>query len=434
VGGQGLAIPAGYLGFSLEESALCTLLQDDATRGSAYEQLYRNLGPGVIHVSGFSSDTARWAPTGSPSCRTTVLTENEVTAFFQFVRRIGWKVLWGLPLANFDPAAAAAEATYVASVGGSALIGWTIGDEPNLYVGFGLRPAGWGYTEYYPQWEQTRAAVVAAAPGVPILGPDACCEDVVFTQSFAADAVADVSGISFHAYFPTPKTVATLLSAANMQTFASLAGELWSGSAEVDHVPLYLTETNTFSGGGGAGVSNTFVSSLWLSELLFEAATQHVSEADVQQSPDGAPYNPIGPGGTVAPVYYGMLLFHSVVGNGGHLLSTNVDIPALSDLDLSAYAVSAGAGTVRVVLINKAESAATVRVDAGTSYRSASSYQLLAPSLLSTKGVTLAGSSVSSQGTWTPQASTPLPLTGGDVTVTLPPYSVTCIDEVGGGS
>jgi hypothetical protein len=404
---------------------LCEILQNDASLGAAYEQLYRNLGPGVIHVS---TDAAEWQPTGTPSCGTpTVLTESEVDAFFAFVQRIGWKVLWGLPLATFDPSAAAAEASYVASVGSGALVGWTIGNEPNLYVDLGTRPPGWDYTDYYQEWTQTRDAVIAAVPGVAIVGPDACCEDVVFTQSFAAEAGKEVSAISFHAYFPTPQTVETLLSAAAMQEFATGVTALWNVSAAVGQLPLYLDETNTYAGGGQQGVSNTFVSALWLSDLLFEAADLHVGQVDVQESHGGDPYDPIGLGGQPEPVYYGMLLFHSVAGSDSHMLETRIQ----TSLNLTAYAVQAGDGSTRVVLVNKTGNDATVEVDTGRTYHNAYYYRLQAPNLSSTAGVTLGASAVSSQGTWAPNTN-PLPLTGKTATIPLPPDSVTCIVEVGG--
>ena len=213
VGGQGAALPSEYLGVSLEASALCDLLEDDATNGAAYEQLYRNLGAGVLHVGGFSSDTAEWDPTGTASCGSpTVLTDGEVGAFFAFAQRIGWEVLWGLPLELPDPpvpAMDAAEAAYVASVAGGSLAGFTIGNEPNLYVANGERPRGWGPTDYYQEWAGVRAAVIQAVPGAGIVAPEVCCADAVFTQTFDAKAVAAgdrLSGLSFHYYAPFGKS------------------------------------------------------------------------------------------------------------------------------------------------------------------------------------------------------------------------------------
>jgi hypothetical protein len=435
VGAEGAATPLEYLGISLASWALCDLLEDDATNGAAYEQLYRNLGPGVLHVGGFSSDTAEWEPTGTASCgNPTVVTESEVDAFFQFVQRIGWKVLWGLPLELPDPpvpATDAAQAAYVASVAGGSLVGFSIGNEPNLYVANGDRPPGWGPTNYYQEWAGVREAVLQAVPGAGIVAPEVCCADAVFTQAFDEDAAAagdQLSGLSFHYYAPfgrSDQTAANLLAASTMETLVAGATGMWDDDVEVGSPPLDLTEANTFSGGGMAGVSDTFASSLWMSDVLFEAAGLHVAEVDVAESGGAEPYNPIGPGGVAEPVYYGMLLYRSVVEDGGHLLSTDVD----TSLNVTAHAVEGSDGSTRVVLVNKTASPATVQVDTGTSYRSAFYYQLLAPSLSSTTGVTLGGSSVSSQGTWTPVGTTALPLDGNQASLTLPAYSVTCIVE-----
>jgi hypothetical protein len=431
IGSPTEAVPADLLGFNLETSGLCNVLALDASRGSAYEQLYRNLGPGVLHLGGDSVDSSIWDAPGTPSCSPTgtVLTQAETTSLFAFARRIGWRVLWGLPLATFNPAADAEEAAAVAAIGGQTLLGWTIGNEPDLYVSSGVRPASWTFADYLSQWTQTRDAVTAAAPGVPVIGPDTCCDDQFF-PSFAAAAGSEVSALSLHYYTPAggPLTADYLLSAAAAQGFASLVSANWR-AAESDAVPLYISESNSFSGGGVAGVSNTFASSLWVAQLLFQAASLHVSQVDIQETGTDDPYNAIDPSGNPRPLYYGMLLFHSAAGSGGRLLDTEVT----TTLDVAAYAVQAPDGSVTVVLVNDTGASVTVRIDNPGVPKSASRYRLTAPGIASTSEVTLGNHSVSAAGTWAPTL-TRMAVTGASLAVTLPAYTVTCIDQSGIGS
>src|SRR5690348_1049476 len=49
------AIPANFLGFSIELDQLCNVLQLDAQNPAAYEQLYRNLGSSTLRIGGHTS-------------------------------------------------------------------------------------------------------------------------------------------------------------------------------------------------------------------------------------------------------------------------------------------------------------------------------------------------------------------------------------------
>jgi hypothetical protein len=340
---------------------------------------------------------------------------------------VAWKVLWELPLAHFNPRRTAAEASYVASIGGDSLVGWTIGNEPDLYVKSMTRTLPWGYVNYFRQWNQTRAAVERSVPSIGFVGPETCCNPVDF-GSFAGDARREVSALSLHFYSGsrTHLTAHYLLGPVPDRKLTSLASSAWQDSAQVDHLPLFVTETNTFPAGGVFGVSDTFAAGLWLVDFLFDALNLHISQADVQQSGGDGAYNPVGPSGRANAIYYGMLFFHSVVGPASRFLGTRLTTSA----NLTAYAVSSENSGLNVVVINKSAygKAATVEVHPDAIYRYVRFFRLAATSLEArASGVTLAGARVSAQGTWRPRLTT-FPLRTRLVTIAVPAGSAVCIE------
>ena len=426
---NGLTIPADYQGFSFEASAMCGLLRLDNRHRARFERLFRNLGPGVIHVGGRSTDLARWVPNGRASCSHAepVITTNEIRTIFHLARRVGWKVLWELPLAHFDPAKDAAEASAIASIAGNRLLGWTIGNEPDLYYRFWSRPLSWGYVNFFHQWNRTRIAVQHAVPTSRFVGPETCCNYLDF-GSFAGDARDMVSALSLHYYAgSTPSNpVAYLLSRVPDQKLAQLSANAWHASARIDHMPLYVTETNTLPAGGKRGVSDTFAAGLWLVDFLFDALKLHISQADVQQSAPGAHiyYNPISRGGRPNPLYYGMLFFHNAVPPGSRFLNAHLTTSA----NVTAYAVGLPNDGLNVVVVNKSARRKTVEVHLGVDYQTVGVIRLAAISLAAKdSGITLGGRHVSARGTWRPRL-TRFPLHGRSVTVNVPADSAAAIE------
>jgi hypothetical protein len=437
VGKAGARIPSRYLGFNLEMSTFCQVLAMDAKRGPYYEQLFRNLGPGILHVGGQSTDLSVWRPEGDASCsaKKPVITTTEVRAFFTFVNAIGWKVIWGLPLARFNPSLAADEAKQVEAIGGNAVTGFSIGNEPDLYPTNGDRPATWTFAKFFGQWERVREAVLRAVPGASFVGPEACCVGS-FVRSFAADAKSEISALSFHFYSGsrerfTPLTISHLMTRSTMIKFTGRTNEFWDEGAKPDRLPLYLTESNTFSDGGVTGVSNTFAAGLWLTNLLFQAAGLHISQVDVQESKGTAPYNAIGPNGVVAPIYYGMLWFQSVVGSGPGFqdLGRLAAVKLTSHLNLVSYAIDLPDGSTNVVLINKDERGAVVTIHGFHAYNVATVSRLKAPRLNSVEYVTAGNRTVADDGTWTPVV-TPVVVQHGLATIHVRSGTAVCVNLI----
>ena len=415
------ALPQRYVGLAVEGEGICRLLQIDRSRRTEFEQLFRNLGPGILHVGGRSSDLSKWAPLGTPSCtyNHVVFTAGEARALFQFAGRIGWRVVWELPMAHFNVLSAAREAGAVAHDGGRVLDGFSIGNEPDLYSKSGFRPRTWSYAQTLTQWRLIRAAVRLRVPSAAFLGPDSCC-NTSFFSSFAIEARHDVAGLSFHFYAGEPgrkAAAAYLMSPTPMRLFETREQEYWGGSARADGLPLDLTETNTFPGGGYAGVSNAFASTLWISDLLFKGAQLHLGEADVQESAGGDPYSPIDVSGRPRPIYYGMLFYANATQGASRFIQTSA-----SAAGLSSYGLEVRPSQERVIIVNKSAAGRHVQVTSALGIRSAGQYRLTAPGLLATSNVRIGGRTISGDGTLSPDFSH-VSVKQGSVWLWVPRYS-----------
>jgi hypothetical protein len=152
---------------------------------------------------------------------------------------------------------------------------------------------------------------------------------------------------------------------------------------------------NSVSCGGAVGVSNTFSSSLWAFDAMFELVHAGVDGVNVhtRQVPNQL-FTFTQSGGqwhaTVEPDYYGLLAFAQVAPPGSKLLK----VSGFTNGPIHVWAVRAPDGTERVVVINMASRGTkTVDVKIGSSAVSATLARLTAPSLNATGHVSLDGQS-----------------------------------------
>src|SRR6185437_5387799 len=109
-------------------------------------QLVRTLGPhGVVRVGGNTSDYSSFQPDGNlvSSPKSSVINTESLRQLGNFLDATGWKLIWGLNLGNGTVDEAVQEAQAVASAAGDNLLAFEIGNEPDLYVHEGHRPAGY---------------------------------------------------------------------------------------------------------------------------------------------------------------------------------------------------------------------------------------------------------------------------------------------------
>jgi len=427
------AIGPGFVGLSYEKSHL----RQGLFRGdnAALVALFKLLGPSILRVGGNSVDETVWQSYdgGAPAPDAAVpqtITAADVDGLAAFAAAAGWKVLYGVNLKLASPSVDAAEAAYAAQALGSALYGWEIGNECDLYTTVVASPGTWSYAAFTSAWQSFEAALAAGVPGTAFTGPASASHYTTWTVPFAADEASAIVLLTQHYYIANGQAATSTIDLM-LSPNPGLATELGAlaKAASANHVAngYRLGECNSFYNGGAPGVSNAYASALWAIDFLFANAQNGAAGVNFHGGGNSAGYTPIADaGGAVVgarPMFYGMLLF-SMAGQGA-LLATSA---APTSTSFSAYAVSAAANETRVVLSNKSASTpVAARVVVGRSFSSASVIRLAGPSLAATSGVTLAGATIGADGSFTPGAPETATVTGAAVEVQVPPASAALV-------
>jgi hypothetical protein len=157
---------------------------------------------------------------------------------------------------------------------------------------------------------------------------------------------------------------------------------------------LRADELNSVSCGGAHGVSDTFASTLWVLDALFNMVAAGVDGVNIHTFSKAlyAPFSFMHSRGVwqahVAPMYYGMLMFARAAPSGSRLLS----VRGPSARALRIWAVRAPDGTARITMINDSSTRTLVlAVRPPRAAGAATLERLTAPSLESRTGVTIAG-------------------------------------------
>ena len=404
-----LAAPAvpiadDFMGLGYETSAVAQLGYFSAGNDGLV-RLYRNLSPhGLIRIGGNVSDHTRYEPDGTPAVRsqreTTVITRAGLNDLGAFARATGWQVMWGLNLGTGTMEAAAAEAADVSRALGDRLHSFEIGNEVDALPRF-----GGDYGRYHAAFVEYRAAVQAAVPDARFSGPDVIGA-WPFLSGFAADEGGDVRLLTQHYYRSDagrPDATLDRLLAADDH----LAGRLDQLRAlcPARHIHGYrINETNSFSGGGKPGISDTFAGALWALDYLFVLAAHGSAgvnvETDVNHLAWVSHYSPIVHDAagvcSARPEYYGLLAF--AMAGHGQVLQTQANV---SGVNATVYASRDAAGAVWLTVVNKdraRDAAVEATLPAGST--TAEAFRLSAPSIESKAGVTFAGAAVAEDGTW----------------------------------
>ena len=169
-------------------------------------------------------------------------------------------------------------------------------------------------------------------------------------------------------------------------------------AARQSGIPWRMCETNSFSGGGRPGVSDTLLGALWTLDFMAILAKYGCSgvniETGVNQLGFVSSYSPIQDDGkvnnTAGVPYYGMLAFATA--QAGCAQSIAMETPE-GQPDLTAYAFGNGGKVRSLVLVNRTGAALDVST-AGLGVRNGMLFRLTGPAADSTTGVTFAGSAV----------------------------------------
>jgi hypothetical protein len=424
-------MPPTYMGLGYEASsaAMPGLLSAD---NHTYVQLVRNLGQqGIIRIGGNVSDfsvydaggTSKWQP------KDTVLTLANFRQLRGFLNATGWKLIWGLNLGGDKLDNAVEEARAISDVMGDKLIALEIGNEPDLFSRAGHRAGTYDYQAWARDYRRYKSAIRAVLPRVPFAGPDIATSAIDWMEGFARDEGADIALLTAHHYITgqaNPATSIELMLQEEKKYQPTLAK--FQAIAESAHVPWLMCETQSFSGGGRAGVSDTFASALWALDYLFVLAGYGCSGVNMETGVNHlgviSKYTPINDDlaghYSPAPEYYGLLAFAHAAKGEQIALAANT-----GGINLTAYATRQSRGDMILTVINKDMTRdATVEIT-GIAPKQASVMRLTATT--ATSGTRFGGASVAADGTWPGATSAAVKIAGGKALLDVPAGSAALV-------
>jgi len=414
-GSAGRPVPRAFLGLSFEVGSL-PLLAGYANGGNLVS-LLRSLGPGVLRFGGVTADkNVAWVDqvTPRPAWASSTLDEADLRGIATLAARSGWHVLLTVNLGHFEPEAAAREAAAARATLGESLSGIELGNEPNAYGHQGLREEPWTFLEYDSQVAAYRAAIEAAAPGIPIAGPDVSGSSAFDTWG-VGEVVDEPPVLLTGHHYPLscqaqpPPSIPRLLDP-HIRVLEALSLRRYLLVAENGAIPFRMDEANTISCGGLAGISNTFASALWATAYVSQAMSMGVQGINLHGHPTtclgytplcGRTPQALAEGQLSAqPEWYALLMLRGLIGE--RPLATTVAARPRHNLEASAFL--APDGGLHIVIVNDdppKTASVNVQLRVGAGMRYARLLPLTAPAPNSTGGVRLGGRAVAPDGTWT---------------------------------
>jgi Glycosyl hydrolase family 79 C-terminal beta domain len=425
-GADTTSVPPSYFGLSTEYSSLPLFERNTPVFERVLSLLHvPGNGPLVLRIGGDSADHSFWAPKMKRIPHWMFpLTPSFLARLKALVLRNHVRLIIDLNLVTDTPVIAAtwAHAAETSLPRGS-IIGFEVGNEPDLYnrpywVATVSRspleaqplPPDLTPDSYVDEFNAYARVLGQGAPDVPLIGP-AIAHPVVgldWIRTLIDDERPELGAVSAHLY-PYSKcakpgshaypTIARLLS---RQASAGLAKDVAKAVA-VAHaagLPFRLTEINSVTCGGEAGVSNTFATALWAPDALFTLMRAGVNGVNlhVRLYPYNAPFFLTRKGLQPRPLLYGLMMFVRTLGPDARLVRLHLTVPR--SLNLSAWAVRVRGGQLHVLVIDKSGRSARVELHLPAT-GPATIQRLLAPAARSRSGVTLDGQQLGPDGRWT---------------------------------
>ncbi len=441
------------LGYEISSVAIPGLLSD---KNRDYVQLVRGLGAsGVIRVGGITSDSASFAAdaVASAAAKATVINTANLRQLGAFLNAIGWRLIWGLNLGSGDMKNAAEEAAAVAAAVKDKLLAFEIGNEPDGFADDAFnshRPRNYGYGDYLKEFRAYKAVIRSKLPDAPFAGPDASWA-TDWVSRFATDEGSDLKLLTKHYYRAGANNpyLDKLIDSSQRAEYearrknnkidlliredTNIRGMLHelSAAASAAHVPFRICETNSFYGGGQPGVSDAFVSALWVLDFMWTLAYGGAAGVNMQTGVNHLDfvsyYSPIrndaNGAASIGPEYYGMLAFAQA--GKGERIALDYDADGMN---LTAYAVLGDHGHLMLTLINKDRNAdADITMTTARTFQKTTALRLKGRALDSADDVTLGGSEVAADGRWQPTEVESLHAVGGVGEIHVPAASAAIV-------
>jgi hypothetical protein len=325
----GSAIPTHFMGFSMDSTVVDTFVGSGATADPILVNLINNFTP----FNGVPSLRPAATPASATSSNIsakflTALTSLEVATSAPLIVTIG--------LGSYNPTYAGNVASSVTkALGPSANLQFELGNEPDQLVSQGYRPSTYNFTSYLSEYQGYETAVAPYIGGKFAVGMagGSTTWDTANVNPFLQAESATLGTFTSHEY-PlsaceglTSITIAHLLSD-NIATAYYKRFQPLVAAAAPYGVPVRAGEMNSVSCSGVLGVSNTFASSLWLIDSLFElvqagGSGMNLHTGSTTSGVADLPYNAFYVNGTtveVRPIYYGMLFFAQAIQNNAQLI------------------------------------------------------------------------------------------------------------------
>ncbi|MDY7507267.1 hypothetical protein [Ralstonia wenshanensis] len=407
-------IDSSFAGISVEKSNLS--FTSFSVQNANLVAAFNLLKPSVLRIGGNSTDGSSWQPLGADTTKG-VITRKGVDRLAAFAQVTGWKVIYGINMVSNDPGSVVDEATYVATALGDSLLGFELGNEPDLYGKHGQSPATYG--AFKALWEQYASDIRASLPSAVFTGPATASDYKNFTVPFAADEQGSISILTQHNY----RDPATGSIDAMLQPDPKLAPMLQVlQQASGGGLQYRITEANSYYSGGKPGVSDAHASALWALNFMFTVASYGCRGVNFHTG-TGSYYSPIafkaGSGQvlSLAPEYYGIYLFRQA--SDGALMESTLSTDGKT---LSAYAVQGADGGIAVFLVNIDSSFAyQVQIACPPKVANGLVMTLSGPSLDSLSGTQINGATIPLDSAWTPPPSPSVAVKDGQLTVSVPP-------------
>ncbi|KWF83500.1 hypothetical protein WL93_21890 [Burkholderia diffusa] len=344
--------------------------------------LFKQLGPGVLRIGGSSVNKTTWNSSGSGGTAGSIAPA-DVDNLAGFLQKTGWKVIYGINFATETTGQMSSEVAYATVALGSSLIGFELGNEPDLYASTGLRPSTYTFADFLNEWNTDAAAIRSAVPTAVFAGPASSWDYKKYTVPFAQAERSNIGLLTHHNYIGSscpnattgyaPSISGMLASVAGttglLQTLASAAATngIFGGARMAEANSYYsCTQSNGTGLSGAPGVSNAFASALWATAYLFANTRYGIAGVNFHSGGTAA-YSPIQTKGaavfSVQPMFYGIWLFAQAASTpAGTLMSTQLSMNVQPALQINGYDVLAQDGSHRVVITNESASDASVTI------------------------------------------------------------------------
>jgi hypothetical protein len=378
-GVAGVTMPKDFVGLSYESAQLANAEYFSAGNVDLVKKFKALSGDGVLRLGGHLSNLTIWddgqretlteaqekAIAGGADAyewltvdavggkaKRGVLTPLAIRKLRGFLDATGWRVIYGLNPQTGSAERAEREAKFVAEAMGEKLVAFQVGNEPDRFRVAKTKEYN-TFEEWWAVYEAFVKAVRKTVPGARFAGPDTTRRAVDWEIAYAEHAKGDAVLVTSHYYdVGAQEGLATdterLLKADDKLVSVDVAKAM--EAAKIAGVPYRMSEGNSCSHGGEAGLSDAYASALWGADYMLLVGQAGFAGVNLHGGGMGR-YSPIvgevATGFEARPLYFGMQMASLFA--GGTFLGAKVEA---GGLNLTAYA-GRKSGRMLVAVVNK---------------------------------------------------------------------------------